>query len=115
MNLATRALCWAYVLGCGIAAWCCGVSARQGAAWYAIGLFVVSILLLGAMTREYIAADDRRAEAVKAERAARLRAREEARAIQEAAAALGHACCERWWTSCGFHHDGSCTRKDQAA
>jgi hypothetical protein len=110
----TRALCWGYLLAFILTAWCCGASARNGAAWYAIGLFIVSLLLLAALAREYVAADERRAAAVRAERAARLRARQDEAALNWADLEL--ACCLRAWESRGIEHDARhCTRKDQAA
>jgi membrane protein implicated in regulation of membrane protease activity len=110
-----RALWWHYLLASLLTAHCGITSARNGALWYAAGLFGVSLLLLVALAREYVAADERRAAAVRAERAARLRAQAEQRDIRRTADSLGHSCCERWWTSCGFHHDSTCTSQRRTA
>ena len=108
MTRSTRALCCAYLLAAVLIAHSAVTTARHGAPWYAAGLAAVQLLLIAAFIREYLAADERRAAKVKAERAARVRDRAEQQAIRQAAEALGHACCERWWTSCGFHHDSTC-------
>lgn len=108
MTRSARALCWAYLLAAVLVAQCAVTSARHGAPWYAAGLTVVQLLLIVALIREYLTADERRAAQVEAERAIRLRDRAEQHAIRQAAEALGHACCERWWTSCGCHHDSTC-------
>ncbi|MFE4051213.1 hypothetical protein [Streptomyces sp. YIM B13518] len=111
MNPSTRALCWAYALVSLFLAHCSVASARGGGWWYAAGFFGASLLAGASMAREYVAADQRRAAAVRAERAARLGAWQ-----SQARADLYDGCCERWWTSCGTEHDPyHCTRKDQAA
>jgi hypothetical protein len=111
VNPSTRALCWAYTITALFLAHCAATSARAGSWWYATGLFGASLLLGVALAREYVAADQRRAAAVRAERAARLGAWQ-----SQARADLYSGCCERWWTSCGTEHDTAhCTRKDQAA
>ncbi|GAB2732597.1 hypothetical protein [Streptomyces bullii] len=111
MNRSARALCWAYLLADLLAARCAINAARNGAPWYAAGLFAVSLLLLVALAREYVAADERRAAAVRAERAARLRARQ-----AEAALDWDSLCCLIGFESRGDLHDPDrCTRKDQAA
>ncbi|MFI7014126.1 hypothetical protein [Streptomyces sp. NPDC050164] len=112
MTRSTRVLGWAYLLAALLTARCSVTSARNDAWWYAAGLFGVSLLLIVALAREYVAADERRAAAVRAERAARLRTW-----ASQARNDLEDGCCERWWTSCGTEHDDlpNCTRKDQAA
>ncbi|MFE9920441.1 hypothetical protein ACFYQA_02305 [Streptomyces sp. NPDC005774] len=111
MTGSARALCWAYVLTSLFLAHCAATSVRADAWWYAAALFFVSLLLGVAFAREHVAADERRAAAVRAERAARLRNwSSQSRTDQE------DGCCERWWTSCGAEHDlPHCARKDQAA
>jgi hypothetical protein len=106
----TRALGWAYLLAALLTAHCATNAARNGAPWHAAGLVAVSLLL--GVAREYVASDERRAAAVRAERAARLRTW-----ASHARTDLEDGCCERWWTSCGTEHDDlpHCTRKDQAA
>jgi hypothetical protein len=112
VNRSTRVLGWAYLLAAVLTAHCSVTSARNDAWWYAAGLFGVSFLLIVALAREYVVADERRAAAVRAERVARLR-----NWARQARPDLGDRCCERWWTSCGTEHDDlpHCTRKDQAA
>ncbi|MFF4040527.1 hypothetical protein [Streptomyces sp. NPDC001816] len=114
LDRTARFMCWAYVLGGMLAAHCGLNSARNGAPWYAAGLFAVSLLLGVAVAREYTAADERRAAAVRAERAARLRAQQDDAALGWAD--LERSCCLRAWESHGTEHDTHhCTRKDQAA
>lgn len=111
MTGSTRALCWAYALAALFLAHCAATSARADGWWYGSGLFITSLLLGVALAREYVAADERRATAVRAERAARLGMWQ-----SQARADMYSGCCERWWTSCGAEHDAThCTRKDQAA
>ncbi|WP_431997764.1 hypothetical protein [Streptomyces fungicidicus] len=111
MNPSTRALCGAYTLAVLFLVHCAAASARADAWWYGSGLFITSLLLLVALAREYVAADQRRTAAVRAERAARLGMWQ-----SQARADLYDGCCERWWTSCGTEHDRNhCTRKDQTA
>jgi hypothetical protein len=114
---ADRGLWLLYAAAAGLTARCAAVSARHGAWWYAAGLAVTALLLVVAVGREYVAADERRAAAIRAERAARLRA---ARALAPGmrrladAIALDTACCELWWTSCGTDHNpDTYIRKDQ--
>ncbi|MGW0942931.1 hypothetical protein ACWD4O_10315 [Streptomyces sp. NPDC002623] len=108
MTRTDRALSWAYLLASFLTLHCAVVSARHGAPWYTAGLTAATLLLIGATVREHQAADERRATAVKTERAARLRALDEQRAIRRTADTLGHSCCERWWTSCGTQHASTC-------
>lgn len=114
MTSTARLMWWLYVLAAMLTAHCGITSARNHAPWYAVGLLGVSLLLLVALAREYIAADERRAAAIKAERAARLRQTRPA-IDGVVAVALAGACCETWWTSAGAAHDSTCARKDQAA
>lgn len=115
MTRTARALSWAYALAGMLAAYCGLNSARNGAPWYAaVGLCATSLLLGLATVREYVAADERRASAVRAERAARLRVQRDNADV--CWAALERACCLRAWESRGTAHDPRhCTRKDQAA
>lgn len=111
MNHNDRALRSLYLLGGALTALCATTSAQHGAYWYAAGLAAVTVLLVTAAVREYVDADERRAAAVRAERATRLRALTDQRAIRQTADTLEHACCERWWTSCGFCHDSTCNNQ----
>lgn len=111
MTGSARALWWLYLIAALFLGHCAATSARAGTWWYAAGLFGASLLLGVALAREYLAADQRRAAVVRAQRAARLSAWQ-----SQARADLDRGCCERWWTSCGNEHDPHrCTRKDQAA
>jgi membrane protein implicated in regulation of membrane protease activity len=102
-----RILHWHYIVGAAFTGHVAASTAAAGSWWHAAGLFVVSLLLMVALGREYIAADQRRA----AERAARMRAWQ-----NQARADMERGCCERWWTSIGEEHDTThCARKDQAA
>ncbi|MFJ6561882.1 hypothetical protein ACIQMV_18875 [Streptomyces sp. NPDC091412] len=104
MTLSDRVLRWLYLAAASFTAHCSVTSARADAWWYAIALFGVVLLLAVAVAREYAAAHERRAAAVRAERAARLRAWS-----SQARADLEDGCCERWWTSTGTAHDHTCT------
>jgi hypothetical protein len=102
---------WLYLLAALFLGHCATTTVRAGAWWYAAGQFAASLLLGVALAREYLAADQRRAATVRAQRAARLSAWQ-----SQARTDLDRGCCERWWTSCGTEHDqDDCTRKDQAA
>lgn len=113
MNPSARLLRWHYVAAAAFTGHCAATTANAGAPWYAAGLFVVSLLLLVALAREYVHADEKRAaaraEAVRAQRAERMRA------WQDRERAEVDGCCERWWMSVGAEHDTVCARKEQAA
>lgn len=116
MNRTTHALIWAYFLGGGLTTYCAAVSAENQADGYAAGLGTVTVLLVTAATREYLAADERRAEAVRAERAARLRSRAAENGMRASLAHLYEdACCDLWWTSCGIEHTSTCETQRRAA
>lgn len=109
MNRTAHALCWAYLLGSALTTYCAAVSVEHHAPEYAAGLGTVTVLLVTAATREYIAADERRAVAVRAERAARLHGRVAENGMRATLAHLHEdACCDLWWTSCGIEHTGTC-------
>ncbi|MFD6432847.1 hypothetical protein [Streptomyces venezuelae] len=113
MKLPIRVLCWHYLAAAALTAQCAAVTARNGDAWYAIGLFCCSLLSVVAYAREHAEARQRHAAAVRAERIARVcapRFRED-----DAAFVLATTCCERWWTSAGVEHDEACARKGQSA
>ncbi|MET9734312.1 hypothetical protein ABZZ79_27840 [Streptomyces sp. NPDC006458] len=114
MTPSARALWWLYLAAAFLTTRCAAISAEHGALWYAAGLYATGLLLLVALTREYLAADDRRAAARRAERAARLRALQDERVLSWQA--LERSCCLRGWESRGAAHDPcSCTRKDENA
>ncbi|WP_460067344.1 hypothetical protein [Streptomyces sp. YKOK-I1] len=108
MTLTDRVLRWLYLAAGAFTAHCASISAEAGDLRYALGLGIVTVLFVAAEVREYLAADGRRAAKVRAERVARLRDRAEQDRIRQAADALGHTCCEVWWTSCGTRHTRTC-------
>jgi membrane protein implicated in regulation of membrane protease activity len=109
----SRILRWHYTAAAAFTGHCAATTAHAGSPWYAIGLFVASLLFLVALAREYIHADEKRAaaraEALRTQRAERMRAWQD----RERAEIAG--CCEMWWTSAGTEHDIRCARKEQAA
>lgn len=113
MNRLTYALCGLYTAHLFLLSYFATTSARNGAPWQTAALVAVSVLLGVAAAREYISADEKRAAAARAERAARPP--DPRPAIDGVVAvALAAACCERWWTSAGAEHEpATCTRKDQ--
>lgn len=116
--MTSRTLCLLYVLASGLALHASITSAQHGAIPYALGFTALDLLLLVAAIREYLALEERRGAAVRAERVARLHARAEAdaEAIDGIARIeLAAACCELWWTSAGTDHDTACGRDRWAA
>ncbi|MBD0837389.1 hypothetical protein [Streptomyces sp. TRM68416] len=78
-------------------------------------LVILAATAYNAVCRALDTRTDRRAR--QAARARHTHARTAAdTAIEDAVTvALNEACCEAWWTSCGFHHDPTCphhTRKE---
>lgn len=75
----------------------------------ALGITAALIILWSgayvALCRALDTRTDRRAR-----RAARTRHKSTPAADDTVTLALNDACCERWWTSCGFHHDPTCPR-----
>ncbi|MET8982109.1 hypothetical protein ABZX85_41655 [Streptomyces sp. NPDC004539] len=117
MTPTERALRWLYLFAGAFITHCAVVSVRRGTPWYGAAFFLAAGLMVAAAVRDYLDADERRTAAVRAERAARIRALADEREMRRTAdAALSRACCERWWTSCGTDHDlTTCTRKDTTA
>ncbi|NUS74967.1 MAG: hypothetical protein HOV70_02045 [Streptomyces sp.] len=111
MSLPIRVLWWYYLAAAAFTGHCAVASIKAGANWYAAAFSATCLLLLVAVTREYLTADERRAAAVRAERAARLRSWP-----TRPRAEMDSGCCERWWTSVGEEHDTTgFTRKDRTA
>ncbi|MGW4388225.1 hypothetical protein [Streptomyces sp. NPDC004685] len=108
----TRILCLLYVLASSLVLHASIVSTQHDAPGYAVGFAAVDLLLLVAALREHLAAEERRAVAVRAERLARLRALVEA---EQLAHIEMDACCETWWTSAGAEHDAACLTHRRAA
>lgn len=108
----SRILCLLYVLASSLALHASIESTQHDAPGYALGFAAVDLLLLVAAIREHLAAEERRAVAVRAERIARLRAYGEA---EQLAHIEMDRCCETWWTSAGAEHDAACTTHRRAA
>jgi hypothetical protein len=89
--------------------------ALYGEVWAVAALAACSLVPLIAIVRETEHADTVTALRADAERAARLRDRKQQRSLREAADALGHVCCERWWTSLGTDHDETCEKQRRTA
>ncbi|AZM54144.1 hypothetical protein DMA15_17500 [Streptomyces sp. WAC 01529] len=114
MTPSARILRWHYLVAAALVGHCAAIATRDGHWWYGVGLFITGLLLLVAHARECAAADERRATAVRAERAARLRARQDAAALGWDE--LATACCLRAWETRGAAHDKpTCARKERAA
>jgi hypothetical protein len=96
-------------------AYCAVQSARNGAPWHTAVFVVASGVAITAAIREGELDDALRREAVRAERAARPRARLDIAIDDAAAIALAEACCDTWWTSCGFQHDTTCPNQHRSA
>ncbi|MFF5186440.1 hypothetical protein ACFY30_22135 [Streptomyces sp. NPDC000345] len=88
MTLIDRALRWLYLLAGALTTYCATISARAGAPWYTAAFLAVTALLITADVRDYVNADQLRAAAVRAERVARLKAREDEQRMREDADAL---------------------------
>ncbi|MFJ8110450.1 hypothetical protein [Streptomyces sp. NPDC096132] len=136
MTLIDRARRFLYFCAGAFTVYCATNSARAGAPWYAVAFLAVTALLITADLRDYLDANERHAAAVQAERASRLRAREDERRMREDADTLaarrapltpeqvlgastdGPQCvCDapiEWWTGLGeagwIHSPGSDTR-----
>jgi hypothetical protein len=89
--------------------------ALYGEVWAVAALAACSLVPLIALMRETEYADNLAGLRADAERAARLRDRKEQRSLRETADALGHVCCERWWTSLGTDHDETCEKQRRTA
>ncbi|NUP19856.1 MAG: hypothetical protein HOZ81_28010 [Streptomyces sp.] len=74
----------------------------------ALGITAALIILWSAAYVALCRALDVRTDQ-RARRAARAQHVQRDLATEDTVAlALNDACCERWWTSCGFHHDSAC-------
>lgn len=115
MTRTARALCVLYGAAALFLAWATVQSALAGSVWAILAFAAASIVPLLACLREAEFADAKASARADLERAARLRDSDERRGIREAADALGHVCCERWWTSLGTDHDPTCEKQRRAA
>ena len=86
--------------------------ALYGELWAVAALAACSLVPLIGLFRECALADALNEVRANTDRAARLRDKEQ-RSLRAAADALGHACCERWWTSFGTDHDPECRNQQR--
>ena len=113
MTRLARTLCAIYGAASLFLAYATVHQALYGEAWAVAFLAACSLVPLISLVREMAFADTVDAARADVERAARLRDREDLRSLRDAADALGHACCERWWTSFGTDHDPQCRNQQQ--
>jgi hypothetical protein len=86
-------------------AYCAVQSALNGAVGACLAFLIGSLLAVTAFIREGALEDALHREAVQAERDARP---------ADTTPAVA-ACCEPWWTSCGFDHDPTCPNHHRSA
>lgn len=115
MTRFARILCLIYGATGLFLAWAAVLSELAGSVWASFAFAATSIVPLIAGLREAEFADAKAESRANVERAARVRDNAERRAIREAADALQHVCCERWWTSLGTDHDPICAKQRRAA
>lgn len=115
MTRFARTLCVIYGATMLFLAWATVQSALADSTWAVLLFAAASIVPLMACLREAEFADAKRAARADIERAARVRDREERRSLRDAADALQHSCCERWWTSLGTDHTPTCEKQRRAA
>jgi hypothetical protein len=115
MTRLARGLCVIYGAAALFLAYATVQQALYGEVWAVAALAACSLVPLIGLVREMAFADTMDAAQADAERAARLRDRQEERGLRQAADALGHACCERWWTSFGTDHDPQCRNQQRSA
>lgn len=115
MTRFARLLCIIYGAELVFLSWAAYQSALADSTWAVFAMAACSVIPLISWLREVEFADAKRAALADVERAARVRDRAEQRAIKEAADALRHVCCERWWTSLGTDHDPTCEKERRTA
>ena len=101
MNRSGRLLCTLYLTTSAELAWTTVLEFLHGPRWAACLFAAASLVPVIAVVRETMIRDLRRA-AVVARHPARTATDEIVRGELDA------ACCERWWTSLGIHHDSTC-------
>ncbi|KFG07537.1 hypothetical protein [Streptomyces scabiei] len=114
MTRFARVLCSIYGAAALFLAFATVQQALYGEVWAVAALAACSLVPLIALVRETEHADTLTVVRTDTERASRLRDRTEQRSLRAAADALGHACCERWWTSFGTDHDPSCRNQQRS-
>lgn len=115
MTRFARVLCTIYGAATIFLAYAAAQQARSGEPWAVAALVGCSFVPLIAFIRETDHADMLSDLRTDSERAARLHDRQEQRSLKAAADALGHACCERWWTSFGTDHDPTCRHQQRSS
>lgn len=88
----------------------CALVSYQHDAWgYTAFFAAASIALATAIVHNSVLLDEIRHALARLDAATRATTRP-ANASEDDAVhlALAKACCESWWTSCGFHHDPTC-------
>lgn len=115
MTRFARVLCTIYGAASIFLAYAAVQQARYGEPWAVAALSGCALVPLIALIRETDQADDAAEARADAERAERLRDRADERGMRAALDDLKNACCDRWWTSCGFHHDSTCATQRRAA
>lgn len=115
MTRFARVLCVIYGATTVFLAWAAVRSGMANSPWIAVLFAAASIVPILAWLREAEFVDMKAEALASSERAARVRENAERRAIREAADALQHVCCERWWTSLGTDHDPTCAKQRRDA
>jgi hypothetical protein len=111
MTHSGRLLCALYLATSGGLLWTAVLEFLYGPRWAGFLFAAASLVPVIAVVRETLIGDLRGA-VVRRSAAARPVADDIVRSELEA------ACCERWWTSLGLHHDSTCphgTRRSSAA
>lgn len=105
-------------------AWWTATVASHSPAWFTVGNIAAAVVLVIAVTQQLDLVDARRENTDLKQREARRedaelqrenRPTEDWQSLREAADALGHSCCERWWTSLGADHDPTCRKHERTA
>ncbi|MFD4572075.1 hypothetical protein ACFWNK_01910 [Streptomyces sp. NPDC058417] len=113
MTRTPRLLAPLYALAALALAHCTARSYQAGSIPYALLLGGCSLAALTAAAHTALLRSELRCALLRLERTARPIVTAQDRTVAEQ---LAEACCERWWTSAGEHHDPTtCTRKDHHA
>jgi hypothetical protein len=108
MTRDSRIICGLYLTVTSWLAFCTINTHTTAPAWTTITMAAASAVPILGIIRELDLRDARRALAVTREREARRAAWADEAVAQQAASAVGDACCERWWTSLATDHDTTC-------
>lgn len=115
MTRFARILCVIYGATTVFLTWAAAQSGMAHSVWVALLFAAASIVPIIAWLRETEFSESKAETCANVERAARVRESAERRALREAADALQHVCCERWWTSLGTDHAPTCAKQRRAA